>query len=185
MRIKSMPRKKVKKSVVIREHKNKKVAHNLRMSGILMMIASTFMITVPFMYRGVYNFVANNTMMPRANEAITAGIIAGSIFALIYCLLGLYVFKAGEQGTFITKGLCGINNLIVVLAIVAAVFIFLPIPDQTFHYASELFTSSTRIPTGIIPMAILTLIDMACIIGLTGAIAVIDDICVFRGEKKD
>ena len=180
-----MPRKKVKKSVVIREHKNQKVAHNLRMSGILMMIASTFMITVPFMYRGIYNFVANNTMMPRVNEAIKGGIIGGTIFALIYCLLGLYVFKAGEQGTFLTKGMCGINNIVVILAIAAGVFMFLPIPDQTFGYAVELFTSSAKIPTGIIPMGILTLIDMACIIGLTGAIAVIDDICVIKTQKKD
>ncbi len=175
--------KKREKTVVIREHKNQKVARNLRMSGILMMIASTFMITVPFMYRGVYNYVASNTMMPRNTEAITGGIVAGVIFALIYCLLGLYVFRAGEEGTFITKGLTAINNLILILAVVAAVFMFLPIPDQTFNYAMDLFVSPAKIPSGIIPMAILTLIDMACIVGLTGAVAVIDDICVFKKGK--
>ena len=177
--------KKREKTAVLRVHKNEKVAHNLRMTGIVMMIASTFMITVPFMYRGIYNFVANNTDMPRVNEAITGGIMAGVLFALIYCLLGLYVFKAGEEGTFITKGLTVINNAIVVLAVIAAIFMFLPIPDQTFAYAMDLFTHpSIRIPTGIIPMGILTLVDMACIIGLTGAVAVIDDICVFKRGKK-
>ena len=175
--------KKREKVATIREHKNQKVARNLRMSGILMMVASTFMITVPFMYRGIYNYVASNTDMPRSNEAISGGIVAGVIFALIYCLFGLYVFRAGEEGTFITKGMTAINNLIVILAVIAAVFMFLPVPDQTFSYAMDLFTSPAKIPSGIIPMAILTLVDMACIVGLTGAVAVIDDICVFKKSK--
>ena len=181
-----MPSKKAKKhekTESIREHRSQKIATNLHMSGILMMVASVFMITVPFMYRGTYNYIANNTDMPRANDFIVGGLIAGVIFSLIYCILGLYVFKAGEQGTFITKGLTAINNGILVLAIIAAVFMFLPIPDQTFNYAVDLFTSSAKIPTGIIPMGILTIIDMACIIGLTGAVAVIDDICVFKKGK--
>jgi hypothetical protein len=175
--------KKSSKSRKIREHSSKKVKQSLRMTGILMMIASVFMITVPFMYRGTYNYIASNSTMPRVNDVITGGIIAGCIFSLIYCLLGLFVFRAGEEGTFITKGLCAINNLVLILAVIATVFIFLPIPDQTFSYAVQVYSSSAHIPANMIPMGILTIIDMACIVGLTGAVAVIDDICVFKKGK--
>jgi hypothetical protein len=59
----------------------------------------------------------------------------------------------------------------------------LPIPDQTFAYAIELYSSNAHIPASMIPMGILTIVDMACIIGLTGAVAIIDDICVLKKEK--
>ena len=178
--------KKAKKPVALREHKNQKVAFNLRMSGVLMMLASTFMIAVPFMYRGTYNFVANHTDIPRTDDVIVGGVLVGVVFALIYCMLGLYMFKAGEEGTFITKGLTVMNNIVVLLAVIAAVLVFLPIPDQTFNYAVKLYTSgSITIPSGIIPMGILTIIDIACIVGLTGAVALIDDVCVFKKNKKD
>ena len=175
--------KKSSKSLKIREHKSKKVQQNLRMTGILMMVASVFMITVPFMYRGTYNYIANNTTMPRVNDVVTGGIVAGVIFSLIYCLLGLFVFKAGEEGTFITKGLTLMNNAVLIMAIIATVFMFLPIPDQTFSYAVEFYSTTKRLSLSMVSMGILTILDMACIIGLTGAVAVIDDICVFKKGK--
>ena len=178
-----MPIKKAKKTATFKEHKDAKVAFTLRMSGIIMMVTSLFMVAVPFMYRGTYAYLTNNTNIPRVDNIIDAGIGAGIVFSLIYCLVGVYVFRAGEEGTFLAKGLCMVNNAVWVLALIATVFMFLPIPDQTFNYAVELYSSTTPVQTGMVPMGILTIIDMACIIGLTGSVALIDNICVFKKGK--
>ncbi len=164
-------------------HKDPEVARALRLSGILMMIASVFMILVPFMYRGVYSYVARNTNMPQVDDIINFSVSAGSIIALVYCLLGIFVFRAGEDGTFLAKGITAFNNFVAVLAILAAVMVFLSFPDQTFQYAIALFRDTDKIVSGVIPMSILTLADLACIVGIVLSVATIDDICVFKKRK--
>jgi len=168
----------------IREHKNPKTARALRMSGILMMLASVFMVLVPFMYRGVYSFLARNTDMPRVDSMLSFATVAGSVFGLFYCLLGIFVFRAGENGTFLAKGITIFNNVVAVLAIMAVIMVFVPYPDQTFEYALATFSDADKIIPGIIPMGILTLVDLACIVGLVLSVATIDSLCVVKNKKK-
>lgn len=163
---------------------NKNITRRLHASGLLMMIASVFMVTLPFLYAGVYRYVVQNTGLPRVDELIHFSIAAGCIISLVYCLLGICVFRAGEQGTLLAKGVGAFNTVMAVLAIISAILVFLPIPDATFAYAMDLFTRTNNPQMGMLPMAIMVLIDMAFIIGLLGAVALIDDTCILDEKDK-
>ena len=149
-----------------------------------MMIGSIFMIAMPSLYSGVYYHITHNTPMPRVDEMMNFCVAAGEIIALAYCLIGLFVFRAGEQGTYLAKGMTVFNSLMTVLAIAAAIMIFLPVPDQTFAYAMQYYNSGAHVENGIIPMAIVTIIDMACIIGILASVSVLDDMCLIKNKKK-
>lgn len=181
---KSSKSKKTKKQSTENSRKNAEITRRLHISGLMMMIASVFMIAMPHLYANVYENLTVHTQIPRVDYLMNFSIIAGEIIALIYCLVGLHVFRAGENGTYLAKGMLVFNSIMAILAIAAAVLMFLPIPDQTFAYAMQYYNSGATIETGVIPMAILVLIDMAFIVGILCSISVIDDMCVIKEHKK-
>ena len=180
---KSSIEKKTTKNESRKVRRSEKVARRLHISGLMMMIASVFMIAMPYLYVAVYRHLTAHTDIPHVDYLMSFSIAAGDVIALIYCLIGLFVFRAGENGTYLAKGMLVFNSFMVILSIIAAVLVFLPVPDQTFAYAMQYYNSGATIEPGIIPMAILTLIDMAIIIGLVGSVAIVDDMCVIK-EKK-
>lgn len=167
-----------------KSHKDLKVARYLHISGLLMMIGSIFMIAMPSLYSAVYHHMVLNTPMPKVDDMMNFCIAAGEIIALTYCLIGLFVFRAGEQGTYLAKGMTIFNSFMTILSIIAAVLIFLPIPDQTFAYAMQYYNSGVQVESGIIPIAIVTIIDMACIVGILCSVSVLDDMCLIKNKKK-
>ncbi len=168
----------------LKGHKDLKVARYLHVSGLLMMIGSIFMVAMPSLYSAVYHHMILNTPMPHVDEMMNFCIAAGEVIALTYCLIGLFVFRAGEQGTYLAKGMTIFNSIMTVLSILAAILIFLPIPDQTFAYAMQYYNSGNQVASGIIPMAIVAIIDMACIVGILCSVSVLDDMCLVKSKKK-
>ena len=165
-----MPKKKMHKPEKEQIKKDDKVTRYLHASGILMVVSSVFMVTLPLLYSQIYNYMAENAGLPTIDWLINVSVFSGIIIALLYCLLGIFVFRAGEHNTR--------------LSILAAILIFLPIPDQTFAYAMQYYNSGNQVASGIIPMAIVAIIDMACIVGILCSVSVLDDMCLVRTKKK-
>ena len=181
---KSSKAKKAKKQMPENHHKNAEITRRLHISGLMMMIASVFMIAMPHLYINIYEHLTAHTNIPHVDYLMNFSVIAGEIIALIYCLIGLHVFRAGENGTYLAKGMLVFNSIMAVLAMVAAILMFMPFPDQTFAYAMQYYNSGASIETGVIPMALLVLIDMAFIVGILASVTVIDDMCVVKEHKK-
>lgn len=167
-----------------KSHKNAKVMRHLHISGLLMMICSVFMVAMPSLYSGVYYHLTHNTTLPQVDTMMNTCVVAGEIIALLYCLIGLFVFRAGEQGTYLAKGMSVFNTIMAGLALAATILIFLPVPDETFSYAMQYYNSGAAVDSGFIPMAIVTLVDMAFIVGITLSVTVLDDICILESKKK-
>ncbi|MDO4220221.1 MAG: hypothetical protein Q4D22_03275 [Candidatus Saccharibacteria bacterium] len=175
--------KKTQKTTPEKVRRNEKVVRRLHISGLMMMIASVFMVVLPHLYASVYRYVLAHTGLPNVDYMMNFCIAAGEIIAITYFLIGLFVFRAGENGTYLAKGMLVFNSIMAFLSVMAAVLVFMPFPDQTFAYAMNYYNSGAAIETGMIPMAILTLVDMAFIVGILMSVAAIDDICIIK-EKK-
>ena len=110
-------------------------------------------------------------------------IIGGVIIALLYCLLGVFVFRAGEHNTRLASGMSVFNSAMAILAIAAVVLIFLPVPEATFEYMVSYLTSSSA-QAGIFPMFVVMLMDAALLVGMVCSVAVLDDMCLVHTKKK-
>ncbi len=183
MRLTNMPKKKMHKSEKEQVKKDDKVTRYLRASGILMVVSSVFMVTLPLLYSQIYNYMVENAGLPTVDWLIKASVFSGIIIALLYCLLGVFVFRAGEHNTRLARGMSVFNSLMAILSIIAAVMIFMPIPDETFEYATSFFVSGSA-AAGVFPMFVVMLVDAALLVGLICSVAILDDMCLIRKKNK-
>ena len=151
MRLTNMPKKKLHEATNETVRRDDKVTRYLHASGILMMISSVFMVTLPLLYSQIYDYMVENAGLPAIGWLMKTAVYGGIIIALLYCLLGVFVFRAGEHNTRLAGGMSVFNSVMAILSVIAAVMIFVPVPDATFEYAVSYFVTS--IPdTGIFPM---------------------------------
>lgn len=179
----NMPTKKSQKSAKPAVKKDDKVTRYLRASGIIMVVSSVFMVTLPLIYSELYNLMVSEAGMAPVGWLMKGAIIAGVIIALLYCLFGVFVFRAGEHNTRLASGMSVFNSAMAVLAIAAVVLIFLPVPEATFEYMVSYLTSSNA-QAGVFPMFVVMLMDAALLVGMVCSVAVLDDMCLVRTKKK-
>ena len=183
MRLTNMPKKKMHKPEKEQIKKDDKVTRYLHASGILMVVSSVFMVTLPLLYSQIYNYMAENAGLPTIDWLINVSVFSGIIIALLYCLLGIFVFRAGEHNTRLARGMSVFNSIMAVLSVIATVMIFMPIPDATFEYAKSFFVSGNP-AAGVFPMFVVMLVDAALLVGLVCSVAILDDMCLVRTKKK-
>lgn len=178
-----MAKKKARKANGSTIKKDDRVTRYLHASGLLMIVSSVFMVTLPILYSKVYYYMVEHTGMAKVDWLIDGSVMAGIIIALLYCLLGLFVFRAGENNTRLVQGMGVLNTVMAVLAVVAATMIFMPVPDATFEYATSYFVANSAAP-GVFPMFIMVLVDAALLVGMVCSVAALDDMCLMRAKKK-
>ena len=165
--------------------KDAKTCERLSVIGVLMSLASVLMALLPMMYSGVYRYLSWHVDTPINTLDTTTMIISGFVVALLYFLLGLYIIRASENNTRLSRGVYHLSLGVVLLAVLAALFLFLPWPVPTFHLFMEHFASAEYIQPGIIPMFIMIYVDMALIIGLTAATSHITRTCIVKPKHKE
>ena len=183
MRLTKMAKKKAHKAEGSIIKKDDRVTHYLHASGILMIVSSVFMVTLPILYSKLYYYMVEHAGMAKVDWLIDGSVIAGIFVALLYCLLGLFVFRAGENNTRLAQGMGVLNTVMAILSVVAATMIFMPVPEATFEYATSYFVANTAAP-GIFPMFIMMLVDAALLVGMVCSVAALDDMCFIRAKKK-
>jgi len=163
--------------------KDDKVTHYLHASGIIMMVSSVFMVTLPALYSKLYTIMVNEAGMAPVEWLMKNIVSVGIIIALLYCLLGVFVFRAGEHDTRLAGGMSVFNSMMAVLAVAAIILIFLPVPEATFEYMMA-YLVSPNVQTGVFPMFVMMLIDAALLVGMLCSVAVLDDMCLVKAKKK-
>ena len=186
MRLTNMPTKKTHKTakkVKAAVKKDDKVTRYLHASGIIMMISSVFMVTLPALYSKLYTLMVNEAGMAPVDWLMKNIVSVGIIIALLYCLLGVFVFRAGEHDTRLASGMSVFNSAMAVLAIAAIILIFLPVPEATFEYMmAYLVTANAQ--AGVFPMFVMMLVDAALLVGMLCSVAILDDMCLVKDKKK-